>query len=105
MENNLQIKKLPYWLKGGLMVLIISVIGLLISAVMDYFGYNYETNLLFLIIWISHPVTILGYLLIWGDNYSPAFLSNEIVNVILGWMILFLIGSIGGFIYGKIKNN
>lgn len=110
MEDNLQIKskKLPYWLKGGIItsvifiiIPIIIILGVfLIDAIFpvpEEFGWYGFIGLWF--------ITFPGYLFFGFDGLFRIDGFREIITTfILSLIIYFIIGSIIGWIYGKIKN-
>ncbi len=98
-------KDWSYWAKGGVLGIIISLLGSLLAFIIDYFElYNY-LNLNFLEKIIS--VNILGSIGQLIPNDWPISILMILFFIIgFGGRILsyFIIGSIIGWIYGKIKS-
>jgi len=80
-------KKLPYWLKGGIIGLIVGIVVVLINLIKNKFQFCYT---LISEIGGFGIITICDY--IWRDYVLP-------------FLIIVLIGIVIGFIVGKIKQS
>ncbi len=110
---------MPYWLKGGLIGLTISIVSFLILYILPMSEYGKSIlnigplikiisfdsvipiRLGVIIGFIAYPVTSGGFWFIWGDSL-PSILAGWI-GLILGWIVVFVIGAVIGLCYGKIK--
>lgn len=104
-------KNWPSWLKGGMIGLVISIFVGLLSGISPIFN---EIHLLSGIsVWLQYifyaiPLSILGNwrwsFLHYCDYRPPELCPPNINTFIINGLIIFVIGVIIGWIYGKIKS-
>lgn len=105
MKNKKRGKELPYWIKGGIISLIISLILFILVRKIALIFPPADQVIMITLFW---PFFILAF------TFEGSFFFNQpgTVNFVFGIIILllaqiiysFLIGAIIGFIVGKIKN-
>lgn len=85
-------KNLPYWLRGGIIAIIIFIILVVITSISDRQG-------------TSHPGALIIPLLpgLALTNHT-LYRSDLLINGFISLIIYFIIGALIGFIIGKIKN-
>ncbi len=101
-------KKLPYWLKGGLIGIIISIILILVNYIFILLEANlpdYITTPLFLLVQfvlLTNPLTYL----FWGFGgfYGSNVWFNFTKILFLSSISFFIIGALIGFIISKFKS-
>ena len=108
-------KDWPYWLRGGLIGLIIPVAILIIGIIViiellkDGGGFAFNVPAIFvilvLIFILSSPVILVSTIFKIHILSDTNFYSSIILSVIISLPIYFIIGAIIGFIYGKFKRN
>jgi len=84
-------KNKRYWLRGGVVG---GVIGILIFAI------NYFLKESFFMIFVA-PIGLI--LMLFGDLNKENFILGGIIAILLIFIFYFLLGTIIGYIYGKIK--
>lgn len=90
-------KNLPYWLKGGIIAILIGYILIYVTGifmVIPFVRYmiSYTLNLPITLFWIFFP-----------KSFSPFSPTYWITGYIILIAYYFIIGAIVGLIYGKIK--
>lgn len=103
--------KMPYWLRGGLIGLIISTVVGALSMIFQVINVlpllSKITEWLQLVVY-AIPLSILGSWR-WSFLHYCSYLPSELcppnlITFIINGIIVFIIGALVGWIYGKIKN-
>ena len=99
-------KNWPYWLKGGVIGVTISLIFFVLMMVVPDSVFESMGKIFELIIMaFAMPIGLAGFLLIWGSNGPPDFLNNVVLQIILDLLFWFLIGALISKIYYKMNKN
>ncbi|MCK9555927.1 hypothetical protein M0R36_08975 [bacterium] len=96
-------KTKPNWIKSGTFALLISVVSFVLFLSFELLEQYIPRSMGLLqgiFGLIGMPITIGGWMFIWGDNGPPAFL-HPVLQLLLGWSFWFLVGAL----IGLIRNN
>ena len=105
-------KNLPNWLKGGIIALGITGINVFIQAILLFtdphlIKFNILNNFIKILLYVPDKIgaSILAFLMGSSNNFFQLLYLILVMFIgIVNFIVLFLIGALIGWIYGKIKN-